>query len=63
MMSVCAVWGRKSPMRAEDIVSRTTSGKLNAFHSSEDSKGLSADARSFLVTWRCSNQMGIGDRQ
>ncbi|CAE7620478.1 Lgsn, partial [Symbiodinium pilosum] len=34
---------------AKDIVSRTTSGKLNAFHSSEDSKGLSADARSFLA--------------
>ncbi|CAE7239760.1 Lgsn [Symbiodinium sp. CCMP2456] len=32
-----------------DVVSRVTSGKLNAFHSSEDAKGLSPAARSFLA--------------
>eukprot|EP00437_Effrenium_voratum_P050303 CAMPEP_0181526416 /NCGR_PEP_ID=MMETSP1110-20121109/69476_1 /TAXON_ID=174948 /ORGANISM="Symbiodinium sp., Strain CCMP421" /LENGTH=488 /DNA_ID=CAMNT_0023657259 /DNA_START=29 /DNA_END=1494 /DNA_ORIENTATION=- len=33
----------------KDVVSRVTSGKLNAFHSSEDAKGLSPAARSFLA--------------
>mmetsp|Transcript_36305 Transcript_36305/g.67531 ORF Transcript_36305/g.67531 Transcript_36305/m.67531 type:complete len:483 (-) Transcript_36305:177-1625(-) len=33
----------------KDVVSRITSGKLNAFHSSEDPQGLSATAKSFLA--------------